>query len=147
MCWLRPKRFARRVDRERIKGAIESAEGGTSGEIMVSVAPFFFGSVQRAAERAFVRLGVSRTRERNGVLIFMVPSRRQFVILGDQGIHRRVGQEFWEQVVHAASQRFKAGDFTGGLVDGIGEIGRRLAEHFPRSADDVNELPDEPDER
>ena len=78
------KRFARRIDRERIKRAIQHAERKTSGEIVVSVAPFFLGSVQRAADRAFVRLGVSRTRERNGVLIFVVPSRRSFVILGDR---------------------------------------------------------------
>lgn len=147
MWWLHPKRFARRIDRERIKRAIEHAEGKTSGEIVVSVAPFFFGSVQRAADRAFVRLGVSRTRERNGVLIFIVPSRRQFVVLGDQGIHERVGQQFWEHVVEAASQRFKSGDLSGGLALGIEEIGARLAEHFPRSADDVNELSDDPDER
>jgi len=146
MWWMSRKRFARGLDRDRITQAIKEAERKTSGEIMVSVSPFFIGSVQRAAERAFDRLGVRRTRLRNGVLFFMVPGRRQFVILGDQGIHERVGQQFWEQVVQAVSRRFREGDLTGGLLDGIAEVGARLAEHFPYDpATDVNELPDQPD--
>jgi uncharacterized membrane protein len=134
-----------KIDDDRVTRAIEEAERETSGEIVVSVSPFFIGSVERAAERAFARLGVARTRERNGVLFFVVPGRRQLVVLGDEGIHREVGPEFWKHVVDAVSRRFKAGDFTGGLVDGIGEVGRRLAERFPRREDDVNELPDRPD--
>jgi uncharacterized membrane protein len=144
--WLQRASFARAVDRERIKRAIEDAERETSGEIMVSVAPFFLGNVQRAAERAFVRLGVSRTRERNGVLFFVVPSRRSFVVLGDEGIHRAVGQEFWHATVAAVSDCIRQHDLTAGLVAGIAEVGHRLAEHFPRDpVHDVNELPDEPD--
>lgn len=147
MCWFTQKRLTRAVDRDRITRAIREAERRTSGEVMVSVAPFFIGSVQRAAERAFGRLGVSRTKQRNGVLFFVVPSRRSFVVLGDEGIHRAVGQDFWQAVAQAVSQRIRQGDLTAGLVDGIAEVGRRLAQHFPRDDErDVNELPDEPDE-
>jgi len=147
MWWLIQKRLTRAIDRERITHAIQEAERRTSGEVMVSVAPFFVGSVRDAADRAFGRLGVSRTEKRNGVLFFVVPSRRSFVVLGDEGIHRAVGQDFWEGVAQAVSQRIRQGDLTAGLVDGIAEVGRRLAEHFPRDDQrDVNELPDEPDE-
>lgn len=146
MWWLSRKRLAQHFDHAEVKQAIEEAERMTSGEIAVSVAPYFLGNVQRAAERAFVRLKVSRTRHRNCVLFFIVPGRRQFVVLGDVAIHRRVGPDFWEGVAHAVSQRFRTGDMNGGLVDGIQEVARRLAEHFPYDpAGDVNELPDEPD--
>ncbi len=57
---------------------------------------FFWGNVRRAAERAFDRLGMDRTKDRNGVLFFIVPSRKRFVVLGDEGIHAKVGQEFWD---------------------------------------------------
>jgi uncharacterized membrane protein len=88
-------------------------------------------------------MGMDRTAERNGVLLFVVPSRRTFVVLGDEGIHAKVGQEFWDSVAAAMSARFKEGDFTGGLVLGITEVGRQLAEHFPyQGAQDRNELPD-----
>lgn len=132
-----------RIDSGRIEAAIRAAESRTSGEIRVSVAPFFWGNVQRAAERAFERLGMVCTRERNGVLLFVVPARRRLVVLGDAGIHARVGTEFWERVVHAVAQRFRVGDFTGGLEDGIASVGAQLAEYFPHGGQqDRNELSD-----
>ena len=137
------RRWLNQVDAGRIEEAIREAERLTSGEIRVSVSTFFWGSVRSTAEKAFVRLKIHETRERNGILFFVVPARRTFVVLGDKGIHEKVGQEFWDQVAAAVSGKFRKGDFTGGLVDGIGEVGRRLAEHFPYDAEgDVNELPD-----
>lgn len=134
------------VDAERVKAAIRAAETRTSGEIRVSVARFFWGRVRRAAERTFVRLGMTATEARNGILFFIVPSRRTFVVLGDVGIHAKVGQEFWETVAGAVSARFKKDDFTGGLVGGIEAVGEQLAAHFPYNAEtDINELPDEID--
>jgi uncharacterized membrane protein len=86
------------------------------------------------------------TAHRNGVLIFVVPSRRTFVVLGDEGIHAKVGDAFWRAVADAISRRFKNGDFTGGLVEGIETVGAALAEHFPYDATtDKNELPDDVD--
>ena len=140
------KKLFRIIDRAKIKEAIESAERRTSGEICVSVAPFFWGSVEKAADKAFVRMGITRTIHRNGVLIFVVPSRRKFVVLGDGGIHERVGQEFWNRVAAALSEKFRRGDFTGGLVHGIQEVGEQLAAHFPYDPEtDKDELPDDVD--
>jgi uncharacterized membrane protein len=140
------KQLLSSIDSVKVKHAIEHAEEQTSGEIVVSVAPFFWGNVEKAARRAFARLGVSKTHLRNGVLFFIVPSRRLFVVLGDQGIHEKVGQEFWNGIAGHLSRHFREGNFTEGLVHGIGEVGRQLATHFPhdRSAD-VNELPDDID--
>lgn len=135
------RELLRTIDQQRVQKAIEAAERQTSGEICVSVAPFFWGSVRHAAEKAFVRMGMTETKARNGVLFFVVPSRRRFVVLGDQGIHEKVGQEFWIAVAGALAKKFHERDFTGGLVDGIEEIGRQLATHFPHAgASDVNEL-------
>lgn len=135
-----------KIDSQRVKDAIAAAEKRTSGEIRVSIAPFFWGDVRQVAEKAFVRLGMTATKDRNGVLLFVVPSRRRFVVLGDEGIHTRVGQDFWETVAHAMSGKFREGDFTGGLVHGIHEVGEQLARHFPYAgARDENELPNEID--
>lgn len=133
----------RAIDSRRIEDAIREAERRTSGEIRVSVSRFFWGDVRRVAERAFIRLGMTATRQRNGVLFFIVPARRRFVVLGDEGIHARVGREFWERVAAAVSGRLRDGDFTGGLVHGIETVGEQLALHFPFDpATDVNELTD-----
>jgi len=140
------KKLLQIIDRDTVKRAIESAEHRTSGEICVSVAPLFWGSVEKAADKAFVRLGMTRTKDHNGVLFFVVPARRKFVVLGDRGIHDRVGQEFWESVAAAVSSKFREGDFTGGLVKGIEKVGEQLATHFPYDpSTDKNELPDDVD--
>jgi len=140
------KQLLQTVDRERIKNAIKAAEHRTSGEICVSVSRLFWGNIETAADKAFVRLGMTRTKDRNGVLLFVVPSRRKFVVLGDQGIHERVGQEFWESVAAVISARFREGDFTGGLLNAIEKVGEELATHFPYDpATDKNELPDDVD--
>lgn len=139
-------RLMKSVDAARVLAAIKEAERRTSGEIRVSVAPFFWGPVRRVAERAFDRLKMNRTKDRNGILFFIVPSRRRFVVLGDSGIHARVGQEFWDCVAGLMSGHFRKGEFTEGLVRGIEEAGRQLSAHFPCGlAADVNELPDEVD--
>jgi uncharacterized membrane protein len=140
------QQLLRSIDSAKVKTAIEQAEDQTSGEIVVSVAPFFWGNVEKAARRAFARLGVTQTQLHNGVLFFIVPSRRSFVVLGDQGIHEKVGQAFWDAVAAHLTEHFREGNFTEGLVHGIAEVGNQLKTHFPYDrTGDVNELPDEVD--
>jgi uncharacterized membrane protein len=129
-------------DEARIVAAIRAAELRTSGELVVSFAPPFRGDVRGAAERAFKRLGMTRTSRRNGVLFFVVPSRRRFVVLGDVAIHERVGQRFWENIAGAMSDRFRDEDFVGGLLRGIAVAADALAAHFPPVFPDRNELVD-----
>jgi uncharacterized membrane protein len=135
---------ARRIlDVRRIEAAIRAAEVRSSGEVRVSVSPFFWGDVRRAGERAFERLGMMRTREHNGVLFFIVPSRRAFVVLGDRGIHGRVGDELWHRVVAAMSPYFARHEFTEGVLLGIELVADALAQHFPPDpTSNPNELPD-----
>jgi uncharacterized membrane protein len=91
-------------------------------------------------------LAIARTKQRNGVLFFVVPSRRKFVVLGDSGIHEKVGQEFWSRVADKVARRFREGDFTGGLTRGIEEVGEQLATHFPfDESTDVDEVSNELD--
>jgi uncharacterized membrane protein len=136
------RKLAQHVDKTAIEKAIAAAELQTSGQIRVSLAPHFWGDVRRTAERAFERMGMTDTPHRNAVLFFVVPGRRRFAVLGDAGIHEKVGQEFWEHVTAAVSERFREGDLTGGLVHGIQEVGKQLARHFPHDPDSGPGLPD-----
>jgi uncharacterized membrane protein len=146
MLWFGRQKNRALVDSERVRAAIAEAERRTSGEIRVSLAPWFWGDVERAAALAFRRLGMHRTRERNGVLFFVVPSRRAFVVLGDEGIHAHVGQEFWNGISRELSEHFERRDFTGGLLAGIAAAAERLGRYFPRSEADANELPNDVDQ-
>ncbi len=146
MAGMSRRSLKRCVDEARVVQAIEAAERASSGEIRVSMATFFWGDVEKVAQKAFVRLGMDKTAKRNGVLIFLVPSRKRFTILGDEGIHAKVGQDFWEDVASDLSEHFKRSEFTEGLVQGIAKVGERLAEHFPwEGGADRNELPDDVD--
>jgi uncharacterized membrane protein len=110
------------------------------------VARYFWGDVEKAAGKVFRRLGMEHTADRNGVLIFLVPSRKRFAILGDAGIHEKVGQAFWNDASACLASHFREGAFTEGLVEVIHMVGDRLATHFPWAGEgDRNELPDEVD--
>ena len=140
------RKLLKAIDVERVKAAIAVAERSASGEVRVSVAPYFWGSVRRVAERAFVRLGMTATKDRNGILFFIVPARKKFAVLGDEGIHAKVSRDFWESLAGLMSGHFRKGEFTEGLVAAIEEAGRQLAAHFPCDpSTDVNELPDDVD--
>jgi uncharacterized membrane protein len=137
------RRIVHGLDLDRIEAAIRAAESGTSGEIRVAVARFhFWGDVRRAAEAAFVRLGMHRTRQRNGVLLYIAPRLRRFAVIGDAGIHQYVTEAFWNDLSKTLETDFRTGDLTVGVERAIAAIGDRLTEHFPPDPRDVNELPD-----
>lgn len=145
MLWTRSS-IRKRIDLERVQRAIEAGERKTSGEIRVSIAGWFWGDVERAAKKTFERLGMHRTAARNGVLMFLVPSRRTFALRGDEGIHACVGQAFWDDLAARMSGYFQRSEFTEGLVFGIDATAEQLARHFPYDIHlDENELGDEVD--
>lgn len=137
-------RLVHGIDVARVEAAIRAAEGRTSGQIRVAVSRFYFwGDVRVAAEAAFARLHMERTRRRNGVLIFVAPRRRRFAIVGDAGIHGLAGEGAWTAIADLMARHFRAGDPTGGLAEGIAAVGACLAKHFPPDPNrDGNELPD-----
>lgn len=134
------------LDQARIVAAIVAAERRTSGEIRVLLAREKTDDPVAAARRHFERLGMTATKERNGVLILVAPRSHAFAVIGDTGVHAKCGEAFWAGLAAAMTEHFKRGDFTAGLVHGIERAGDLLAEHFPRQPDDRNELPDEIEE-
>jgi uncharacterized membrane protein len=134
------------IDHARVVAAIQTAEKKTSGELRVLLARHKAPDAVAAARRHFERLGMTHTRHRNGVLIFLAPRSRTFAVIGDTGVHEKCGDAFWRELADAMSEYFKRGDFTAGLVHGIERAGALLAEHFPPAAGDRNELPDDIEE-
>lgn len=125
------KAFMARIDTVAIEAAIRNAERTTTGEIRVAVLPHIRGGLAKAVEPAAKKFGMTGTKDRNGVLILVDPSRRTFLVWGDTAIHARVEPGFWTEVAAAIEERFRSDDFTGGLVRGIETAGRALATHFP----------------
>lgn len=98
---------------------------------------------ERRAKMLFDELQMAETAERNGVLIYLCFKPHYIAVIGDQGIHEKVGQAFWQAVYEIMRVYCQREAFTQGICEAILEIKRQLAEHFPIQADDVNELPNE----
>ncbi len=134
--------FMATLDEPRVLAAIATAETATSGEIRLCVARAAEPDPLAAARRAFARLGMIRTRDRNGVLILVAPVSRTFAIVGDEGINRHCGDEFWSALAAEMGGEFAAGRPTDGIARTVQKVGEVLARHFPRDRNDTNELPD-----
>jgi uncharacterized membrane protein len=125
--------------------AVKAAEKGTSGEIRV----FLIRSLAKgldplaAGRKIFEKIGMTQTKNRNGVLFLLELKHHHFVLLGDKGIHEKVTPHFWEEIRDRVLEKFKKGLFAEGLSDGILHCGEKLREYFPSQEKDINELPDE----
>jgi len=94
------------------------------------------------AMRQFLGRNIHITTKRTGVLLFVSLAERYAEVVADAGINEKVPQETWNAVVAGLIAHAKKGDIADGFVEAIGAVGALLAEHFPVSADDVNELDD-----
>ena len=141
---MRTKEFLGKLEHDRIVGAIRQAEERTSAEIRVYLQRGKLkGDPLAAAQKRFHRLGMHKTRERNGVLIFVAPRAHKFAVVGDKAVHEKCGESYWQRVVDLMREHFRNERFSDALVDAIRDIGGALAQHFPKSSTSSHELPDE----
>jgi len=135
--------FLSKIEEQQIVDAICMAEKNTSGEIRVhiekttSIAP-----INRAVE-VFYELEMNKTKDANGVIIYVAVKDKKFAIYGDIGINNVVPSDFWESTKNIMINHFKNGNFKDGLVEGITKAGEKLKHFFPFQEDDTNELPNE----
>ena len=94
-----------------------------------------------AASREFLRRGLTRTREKTGVLIYLALAEHHAEILADTGIADRVDATVWADIVADLTRTIRDGRMTEGLIVAIRRTGAILAEHAPPRFDDVDELP------
>jgi uncharacterized membrane protein len=136
---------------KKIEQAIKASESRHSGELRFAIETTLqpnrvwqgMTARQRATE-IFARLHVWDTEENTGVLIYLQLADREVHILADRGINKRVAQAEWDAVAQSIEAHFRQRDFLGGSLEGIERITRILASHFPASADNPDELPNEP---
>ncbi|MBA4270214.1 MAG: hypothetical protein C0447_12450 [Methylobacterium sp.] len=93
------------------------------------------------ALREFTARGLSRTRQRTGVLLYVAIQERYAEIIADSGIDGRVEQAVWDGIVESVVLAGREDRLREGIVTAVRAIGAVLANHAPRSPDDVDELP------
>ena len=130
-------------EQELIANAIATAEKATSGEIRIAVDKHCPGSAFERATEYFAELGMDKTAQHNGVLIYLAYEDHKFAIIGDRGIDSVVPDDFWETTQVAMKAHFLSGNLAEGIVAGVALAGEKLALYFPYQNGDVNELPNE----
>ena len=139
---MKHREFLNKIQDEEIVAAIRAAEAKTSGQIRVFISHKKTEDPVVAAQRIFEKIGMTKTSERNGVLIFVAPQSQKFAVIGDTGVHQLCGESFWQEVAHEMTGHFRRSEFTQGIIHGIQKAGALLAKHFPRKSTDTNQLPD-----
>ena len=135
--------FLSEADRTRVLDAIGAAEKRTSGEIRVHIEDHIEDDVLDHAAFIFEELDMHRTRDRNGVLIYLSVADRKVAVIGDAGINERVPENFWNDVITVLKQHLAAGRRVEGISEAVHMVGEKLRAFFPLRADDRDELSNE----
>ena len=130
-------------DELAIVQAIQEAEKKTAGEVRVHIEKKCpkKDPIKRAIN-LFQKLRMHKTDLRNGVIVYVATEDHLLAIWGDEGIHAKVGQEFWENTLITLQKDFKTNQIKNGLTKALLDIGEKLQQHFPYQKDDKNELDD-----
>ncbi|MEW6159114.1 MAG: TPM domain-containing protein [Verrucomicrobiota bacterium] len=137
---MKTKEFVSHLDETAITAGIAEAERKSSGEIRVFISNKHVPDALGEAQKQFVRSGMDRTKARNGVLIYFAPRSQTFAIVGDAGIHAKAGDGLWNHIAEAMAEHLKQSDYTGAILVAVSEVGKVLAQHFPREPGDTDEL-------
>lgn len=140
---MKPDKFLTAEQQDTVVAAVRLAEKGTSGEIRVHIDGECATDPIVRAKEVFEKLGMQKTKLRNGVLLYMACNTRVFAIIGDKGINDIVPEGFWDDVADVMAAEFRQGLYTEGLTRAVELVGEKLKAFFPYQEDDVNEQPDE----
>jgi uncharacterized membrane protein len=132
MVIMHPKKLIKQLPHDTLVAAIREAEQKTSGQIRVLISHKSVADPVAAAQKEFVRLGMTKSSERNGVLIFVAPRTHKFAVIGDAGVHAKCGDEFWQELAKVMTDYFRRSEFTEGIIHGVRKAGELLAAHFPK---------------
>ena len=138
-------------DLDAIVDAVRDAERRTAAEIRVHIERRVAHGLRdrphddalARAREVFVALRMHETALRAGVLIYLAVEDHKLAIVGDDGIHARVGESYWQQIRDRMVEQLRAGAARAAVVQAVAEVGAVLAREFPRRPDDVDELPNE----
>ncbi|WKZ66622.1 MAG: TPM domain-containing protein [Flavobacteriales bacterium] len=143
MSGLTAEDFLTDAERQQVSAIIAEAERRTSGEIRVHLEDHIEEDVLDHAAFIFEELGMHRTADRNGVLIYICVADRKVAVIGDKGINERVPPGFWTDVVGVLKLHFAASRNAEGLCEAVRLVGEKLRAFHPHRTGDRDELSNE----
>lgn len=123
--------------------AIKTAEQRSTGEIRVHIDSSVGVNHAEVAFNVFRTLEMDKTKDRNGVLFHINFEDHYLTIIGDEGIHEKVQQAFWDKMHDRMTAQFQKQHYFQAIKDAILETGEELKHHFPVVGENINELPNE----
>jgi uncharacterized membrane protein len=136
-------KFLTKEEKKALVTCISETEMLIEGEIKVHLEEKCIGAVNLRAFEIFQGLELYKTKNRIGVLIYVAVKDQKIAIIGDEGIHKVVPDNFWDSTLDGIISYLKKGDNLSALEYGIKEVGRKLQEFFPSTDDNKNELSNE----
>lgn len=91
------------------------------------------------AMKDFETLGVHKTAERTGILIFIIFEEKYYDIIADEGIYAKIPDETWNKMEAKLKEEFRSKNYSAGVIALINEMGEILASEFPVRAGAVND--------
>lgn len=139
------KKYLSKSDFEELTEDIGKIEAETTGEVRLCF-KLKRGFHERKltsreiAMKEFFKLGMDKTEEKTGVLIFILFGEKKFEIVADEGINSKIKQETWDLIINHLNSEFSQGNFKTGLMKCLNEIKIILVKEFPARFVNKNEL-------
>ena len=139
------KKYISSEELDSIKNHIAKIENYTSGEIRLcfQMRKAWIDrklSTRELALKEFYKLGMDKTKDKTGVLLFILFKEKKFEVVADEGINDKISQEKWDKITNHLIDEFKCGHFKNGIIKALDEVQEVLMKEFPRNNDDVDEL-------
>jgi len=135
-------------DLDTISATISEIEKKTSGEIRVCIKKRR-GFLEKKytsrdiALQEFEKLKMNKTKDKTGILFFLIFDEKKFEIIADEGINSKISPDYWNEISDRIKNHFLSKNYLAGIRQGIVELGEVLVKEFPCKDDDRNELSNE----
>lgn len=128
---MKTKHFLKEIDNERLAAAIQDAERGNSGDVVLFISHKTVENPVQEAHAIFKKLNLEETTPQNSVLIFISPKSQRLSVIGGTDLYKALPPEWWAELVKTITVDFAKGGLNEGLLAGLKEIGKAQRLHFP----------------
>lgn len=139
-----PREFFSDSEQQQIVQCVKEMEKLTSAEIRVRIERSCSGDPVLRCYSLLEQLGITETKGRTGVLIYMTTEDRKVAVYGDHAVDQVIGTDGWSSTCKKLQSGFESGDFVQAICETIEALAKTLSVQLPAQPVNPNELPDTP---